>query len=178
MFTTTRKKQLAARLRARREELGIRQDGIQDHGGPSPETVNQYEQANIPDQPQNRTLHGYDKALRWQKGSIRRFLENEEEPVPLEAPEKILATITPDGSGDHDHAPSGMITMPRRSIDDLIRAVSKLTLVVRATGVEDGPLRRSIEEVQRQSADLSALMIGMESRDPEVLALIDRITLR
>jgi hypothetical protein len=176
MFTATRKKQLASRLRARREELGIRQDGIQDHGGPSPETVNQYEQANIPDQPQNRTLHGYDKALRWQKGSIRRFLENGEEPVPLEAPEKILATIEVDG--DHDHAPPGMITMPRRSIDDLIRAISKLTLVVRATGIEDGPLRRSIEEVQRQSADLNAMVIAIESRDPEVLALIDRITLR
>lgn len=173
MFTATRKKQLASRIRARREELGIRQDGIQDHGGPSPETVNQYEQANIPDMPQNRTLHGYDKALRWQKGSIRRFLETGEEPVPLEAPEHVIATIEV-GQKD-DQSPPGMITMPRRSIDDLIRAVSKLTLVVRVTGVEDGPLRRSIEEVQRQTSDLGALIVGMESKDPEVLALIDRI---
>jgi hypothetical protein len=178
MFTVTRKKQLASRIRARREELGIRQDGIQDHGGPSPETVNQYEQGNIPDTPQNRTLHGYDKALRWQTGSIRRFLETGEDPIPLEAPEKILATISPAESGHGEHAPPGTVTLPKPVLDDLIRAVSKLILVARATGVEDGPLRRGIEEVQRRSSDLSAMMIGMESRDPEVLSLIDRITAR
>lgn len=180
MFTETRKKQLAARIRARREELGLRQDAIQDHGGPSPETVNQYEQGNLPENPQNRTLHGYDRALRWQKGSIKQFLLTGQEPVPLEAPEdRLLAsipTVPPGTSGGAAHAPPGMITIPRQALNDLLRATSKMSLIARVTEVGDDALRKSIGEVQRAAADLNTVLVGMESRDPDVLAVIAKIT--
>lgn len=172
MITTTRKKQLAGRIRNRREELGLRQDGVQEHGGPSPETVNQYEQGNIPDKPQNRTLHSFDKALRWQTGSIRRFLEKGEEPIPLEGEGRVLAYVEEVPA----HVPSGTVRLPRRPLDDVIRASSKLALIARITDCKDPELLASIAQVQQAASDLSTLLAGLDAQDPEIISLIARIS--
>jgi transcriptional regulator with XRE-family HTH domain len=77
-------------VKARREELGLRQDQLSDRGGPSTTTLTKVENAS--GVPADVTIRKLDVALRWQPGSARRTLHGgEPEVVPAnvsyEAPE-------------------------------------------------------------------------------------------
>lgn len=78
-----RKKVLGQYIAQRREELELTQEEIGGNGGPSPETLRQYEVGNIPDTPQARTMFGIDKALGWHEGSTRDVLYNGGKPKPI-----------------------------------------------------------------------------------------------
>ena len=78
-----RKKVLGHYIAQRREELDLTQEDISDNGGPSPETLRQYELGKIPDTPQARTMFGIDRALSWHEGSTRDVLYNGGEPKPI-----------------------------------------------------------------------------------------------
>ncbi|WIC88913.1 immunity repressor [Rhodococcus phage Shagrat] len=68
MTTTDTRLDLATRIRERRQELGLAQD-LRPFGGPSDETVRQWERGNITETPRAKTLIGLDKALRWKPGT-------------------------------------------------------------------------------------------------------------
>lgn len=68
MDTTDTRHDLALRIRERRQELGLPQD-LRPYGGPSDETVRQWERGNITETPRGKTLIGLDKALRWKPGT-------------------------------------------------------------------------------------------------------------
>lgn len=74
---------LAARVRARRESLGLRQKDIAARGGPSYETVRLIEKA-APGSPyQSRTLAGLDRALSWKSGTSAAILDGTADPDPV-----------------------------------------------------------------------------------------------
>lgn len=64
----------------RREELGIQQEEMDDHGGPSSTTMSRVERGIAP--PSAKTLRKLDAGLQWQQGSAARALEGGD-PTPL-----------------------------------------------------------------------------------------------
>lgn len=85
-------------VRARREELGLRQDQMRDAGGPSTTTMTKVE--NAADAPSRVTLRKLDAALRWEPGSAARALDGGE-PTPLgESAGYASATGSADGTVD------------------------------------------------------------------------------
>ncbi|WP_072690973.1 helix-turn-helix domain-containing protein [Rhodococcus marinonascens] len=77
------KKALGDLICRRREELSLSQEKLTELGGPSPETLRQYEIGNIPDRPQDRTLASLDRALLWRVGSARSVLVDGAAPLPV-----------------------------------------------------------------------------------------------
>ena len=67
-------------VRTRREELGIQQEEVDDHGGPSSTTMSRVERGIAP--PSAKTLRKLDAGLQWQQGSAVRALEGGD-PTPV-----------------------------------------------------------------------------------------------
>ncbi|MBM4511704.1 hypothetical protein GS425_17285 [Rhodococcus hoagii] len=87
MTTTDTRQELARRIRERRHELGLPQD-LRPYGGPSDETVRQFERGNITETPRAKTLVGLDVALRWKPGTSACILSN----GPIDGAEAAAAT--------------------------------------------------------------------------------------
>lgn len=85
---------LAQHLVQRRDELGISQEDIQELGGPSPETIRQWEKGEIPDRPRTKTLEALDTALSWCLGSARTVLIEGTEPMPVADAPDVRRAIT------------------------------------------------------------------------------------
>ena len=85
---------LAQHLIRRRDELGISQEDIQELGGPSPETIRNWEKGLIPDKPRPSTLEGLDSALSWCLGSARTVLIDGSEPMPVADAPDVRRAIT------------------------------------------------------------------------------------
>lgn len=81
------RQELARRIRERRHELGLGQD-LRPFGGPSDETVRQWERGQITSTPRAKTLVGLDIALRWKPGTSSCILAG----GPLEGQEVAAAT--------------------------------------------------------------------------------------
>ncbi|MDG3012419.1 helix-turn-helix transcriptional regulator [Rhodococcus sp. D2-41] len=75
---------LAQILATRREELGLTQEDVQERGGPSANTVREWERGNIPTgRTPRKTMWAFDTALDWERGSTERVRAGEGDPEPL-----------------------------------------------------------------------------------------------
>lgn len=68
-------------VRARREELGLQQEDMDEHAGPSSTTMSKVERGVGP-APSAKTLRKLDAGLKWQDGSAKRTLDGGD-PTPL-----------------------------------------------------------------------------------------------
>lgn len=112
MTTTDTRQELARRIRERRHELGLSQD-LRPYGGPSDETVRQWERGGITDTPRAKTLVGLDMALRWKPGTSACILSGgPEQGAEVAAATTALATRW--------HAvPDSLVTQLVDTLDDL-----------------------------------------------------------
>lgn len=70
-------RRLASAMRLRREDLGLTQRGLKSLGGPSHQSVLDFESAKIPVNPQSRTFDAIDTALQWTPGTARMILHHD-----------------------------------------------------------------------------------------------------
>jgi hypothetical protein len=122
MSKDAHKRRLAELIVSRRADLDLTQETISEKGGPSPETIRQYETGNIPDQPQTRTLVGIDRALGWPEGSSKKALDTGAIPLvtavsPVAKPDTQLHTDT--------------VPVSRETLQQLLVASTRLSIEVR-----------------------------------------------
>lgn len=158
-------------VRARREELDLRQDELADRGGPSTTTMTKIE--NGTGEPAPVTLRKLDVGLRWERGSARRVLRGGD-PTPLAAP-----------SETEDARPAGLafgdsvirILKSLLTEDEFGFSESDRQEIVRLIGVVEGemaywlPMRQApaarsayITQVQQVLTDAKALIDAAMSR--------------
>jgi DNA-binding XRE family transcriptional regulator len=89
------KRKLGDWIARRRDELGISQDRLAANGGPSAETLRQWESGNIPDNPKLKTLEKLDAGLQWARGSARTVLIDGSEPSPTQPISEAPAILHP-----------------------------------------------------------------------------------
>lgn len=76
---------LGRAVRTRRTQLGLTQEEVNAHGGPSDTTLTKIENGEGAN-PAASTLRKLDTALRWRPGSAQRVLEGEGDAEPLKTP--------------------------------------------------------------------------------------------
>lgn len=111
-------------VRARREELGIQQEDMDDHGGPSSTTMSRVERGIAP--PSAKTLRKLDAGLQWQQGSSARALEGGD-PTPLAASTVIEKPLRQPGQTTQNY--------PNADVPSLVEFVNAAALA--AEGVRE-----------------------------------------
>ncbi|USC16971.1 hypothetical protein [Rhodococcus sp. 11-3] len=175
-----RKHVLADAIRSRRNELGLRQDELREFGGPSAQTVLDYEACKIPDEPQARTLQGFDRALRWKIGTSYRILNTEgAEPVPADVAEdrrdaqRFQATFQPVLGNTAPDDP--WVPVRASLIKDLSMKASKLLVAARLEQCPPGHMEY-ITGIHGIAGDMLALAIGVELGDDELMNLVSKLS--
>lgn len=173
------RRRLAEAIRERRSELGLRQEDLKDLGGPSAETVSNYESGDIPVNPQDRTLAGVDTALRWQLGSSRSIL-NGGAPATIDvraeySTARVLREHIADVTGETVDTKK-WCAVPRHSIQDLAVTAAKLSALTRHHTSTHPDVFDAAAQIHLLAADLLALCIGTDRSDNELIALIGSLT--
>jgi len=182
MTTSSERRQLLAdSIRERRIELGLRQEDLKDLGGPSGETVSNYESGEIPENPQDRTLAGVDTALRWQLGSSRSIL-NGGKPATIDvraeySTARVLREHIAEVTGESVDTKK-WCAVPRHSIQDLAITAAKLSALTRHHRETSPDVFEVAAQIHLLAADLLALCIGTDRSDDELISLIGSLTPR
>lgn len=93
-------RELAAKVVARRLELGRTQQELADLGGPAVPTIRQVERAGVRGQLKRTTVDKFDRCLGWEPGSFERVMNGRGQPTvandapfPVEVASTELATL-------------------------------------------------------------------------------------
>lgn len=175
MNPTSGRRRLALAIKDRRRELGLRQDELRDSGGPSPQTVLDYENEKMPDEPQARTLQGFDRALRWQIGTSQKlFLGKIEAPDTTAPPRTVRAAAQAVRRHDTGTDTYTWVPVPSHQVKDLAMQASKLAVWSRLHPMDESA-QALVEGIHGIAADMLALAIGVEVGDTELVELISRL---
>lgn len=147
---------LAEAMRVRREELGLNQDDLVRHGGPSQVTVGAYEAGRIPVKFQRATLEKLDRALRWVRGSAAAVLSNRATPAEDEEAMGNAAlaewgTLT----SDQDRA---MLKEVQSGLDDLLGKIIEIRTQMEELTVDPELRNRSVS----LQADVAMQLLGLQ----------------
>lgn len=111
-------KRLGDAIHTRRQYLALNQQEVAAAGGPSDTTLSKLEN-NLIDVVSNATLRKLDRGLEWVRGSARRVLYEDGDPIPIEESDMVFVapkTETRDIPAWNTRTPEGMTEEQHRAI--------------------------------------------------------------
>jgi transcriptional regulator with XRE-family HTH domain len=141
MSTDPHKRRLAELIAERRADLQLTQERISERGGPSDQTVRDYEAGNIPDKPQKATLRKFDRALGWPEGTAKHTLDTGALPV-----------ITPSTKTKIDTPKDDTTVVSRETLQQLLVASTRLSIEVRR---DPSAIGEHVDQVGLLAAELA-----------------------
>lgn len=140
MSTDPHKRRLAELIAERRADLQLTQERISERGGPSDQTVRDYESGNIPDKPQKSTLRKFDRALGWPEGTAKHALDTGALPVLADVKLKV------------EPPKDDMTVVSRETLQQLLVASTRLSIEVRR---DPSAIGEHVDQVGLLAAELA-----------------------
>lgn len=150
--------------KARRRELGITQEGVQELGGPSPALVRQIEKKTYSASMNSSLKRGYERALQWAEGSIDK-IHSGGEPAPLGADPQDLPKAEPPAESRFDRlareADEAQAEF-ERAVGELAAAEARVDATSRNVFSYLAYQNKFAEEVTRRERDLGRKLTQVE----------------